>query len=335
MGVVKRFFIGNKFILMTVCDIIQLSACDIISSFAEGNIMEQTVYIDLFFLINFSMDFLGLFLATKLLGREKSILRLALSAIFGGVYACLALIFPLDSYFPLLSIVVDALACVAMAFIAVFKRKAPRGVISFALVYGAVSILLGGAMTALFYAFNRLGLDKAFSGAENTVSDGISVYIFAVFAAISGFITLIGGRFFKKKALRQGGTLEIEYRGRRVGLECMCDSGNLLREPISQIPCILIELEAVKKILPDRFFEAVKSDELEKIPLSESSRIRMIPAQSASGEALLIGMRPDKIILNMGSGAICVAAYLAFTRQKISANGARALVPSELAMCAV
>ena len=62
--------------------------------------MEQTVYIDLFFLINFSMDFLGLFLAAKLLERSKRLLRLALAAIFGGIYACVALISPLNACIP-------------------------------------------------------------------------------------------------------------------------------------------------------------------------------------------------------------------------------------------
>ena len=296
--------------------------------------MEQTVYIDLFFLINFSMDFLGLFLAAKLLGRSKSLIRLALAAIFGGGYSCLTLIFPFQSYLSVLSIVIDALACIIMALIVAFERKRVRGVISFALVYGAVSILLGGAMTALFSLFNRLGLDKAFSSAE-AQSDGVSVYIFAIFAALSGFATLLGGKFFKKKALRQGGTVEIEYRGRSVSLACMCDSGNLLREPISQMPCILVDIEALSGLFPNSFLRAVRCGNLEKISLSESSRIRMIPAQGAVGSTLLVGLRPDRITLDMGNGDTSVEAYLALSSTKISANGAKALIPSELALCAV
>ncbi len=294
--------------------------------------MEQTVYIDLFFLINFSMDFLGLFLATRLLGRSGSILRLVLASIFGGLYSCITLIFSLQT--SLLSLAIDALACLMMAFIAVFKRKAPRGVISFALVYGAVSILLGGAMTALFYLFNRLGLDKVFSGVE-AESDGISVYIFVIFAALSGGATLLGGRFFRRRALRQGGVIEIEYRGRRVSLTCICDSGNLLREPISQRPCILVELDSLSGLLSDSILRCIKSGTLDKIPPTEASRIRMIPASGAVGRSLLIGFRPDRILLDMGKGATYVDAYLAITEAKISANGARALIPSELAISAV
>ena len=296
--------------------------------------MEQTVYIDVFFLINFSMDFLGLFLGNKLLGRKESLLRLFLAAVFGGLYACVSLIFSFDSISPLLSFAVDAIACVVIAFIAVFHKKAWRGVFSFALVFGAVSILLGGAMTALFYAFNRLGIDKAFGNEEGQSSDGISVWIFVIFASISALITVFSGKFFKKKALRQSGFIEIEYRRKKIKIECLCDSGNLLREPISHLPCILVEFDAVQSIFSKEFRAYYMEGKLEKISsfsFLESSRIRMIPVKTASGESLLVGIRPDSIRIDMGKGMTLFDAYIAFSKEKISANGAKALVPSELA----
>ena len=293
--------------------------------------MEQTVYIDVFFLINFSMDFLGLFLTAKLLSRRESLLRLFLAALFGGVYACIDLIFPLEDILFAFSVVIDALACFLMALIAVFHRRAIRGVFSFSLVFGAISILLGGAMTALFYAFNRLGLDRAF-GVGEAGSDGISVWLFAVFAAISGFVALIGGKFFKKKASRQSGEVEIIYGKRSVKLSCMCDSGNLLREPISQLPCILVDLDSVKGIFPRSLYDSVRTGNIEELPSAEASRIRMIPACDASGEVMLFGIRPDDILLDMGKGALSVCAYIVFSQEKISAQGAKALVPSELVL---
>lgn len=300
--------------------------------------MEQTVYIDVFFLINFSMDFLGLFLANKLLGRRESLLRLFFAAAFGGLYACFSLIFSFDSISPLLSFLFDAISCLAIAFIASFHKRAKSGFLSFALVFGAVSILLGGAMTALFYAFNRLGLDKVFGDTQNQSDDGISVWIFVIFASVSALITVFSGKFFKKKALRQSGVIEIEYRKRKIKLDCVCDSGNLLREPISQLPCILVEIEAAQSIFSKEFCAYIKDGKLEQssiLSFVEASRIRMIPAQSASGESLLVGIRPDVIRIDMGGGMTEVCAYIVFSKDKIIANGAKALVPSELAFGAV
>ena len=297
--------------------------------------MVQTVYIDIFFLINFSMDFLGLFLGIKLLGYKKSLIRLILAALFGGVYASVSLILSLDSISPLLSFAVDAVACIVMAFIAIFHKRALKSVFSFALVFGAISILLGGAMTALFYLFNRLGLDKAFSGGDTQINDGMSVWLFAIFAAISGGGAILGGRFLKRKTMHRSGYIEIEYRGKSVKAPCICDSGNLLREPISQNPCILVELDAIKGLFSRSFCECIRRGTLEKIPLSEACRIRMIPASGAFGEDLLVGMRLDSVRVDMGKGSTGVEAYIVLVTEKISAQGAKALVPSEIAFCAV
>ena len=291
--------------------------------------MEQTVYIDLFFLINFSMDFLGLFIAAKLLCRKRRLLRLVLAAFFGGAYACFALVVPIQSYLSLFSLLVDALACVIMALIAVFERKYTRGVFSFAIVYGAISILLGGAMTALFSVFNRLGLDKLFAS-DGVEGDGISVYIFAIFAALSGLATLLGGRFFKKKSLRQGGTVEIEYRGRRASLNCICDSGNLLREPISQKLCILAELDALRPILSRELYKSALTGDISALEGLDASRVRLIPTQSAVGSAMLIGLRADRVYIDMGGAKTEVDVYIAISREKLLLKGVKALVPSEL-----
>ena len=295
--------------------------------------MEQTVYIDVFFLVNFSMDFLGLFLAASLLGKRRSVLRLLLSAVFGGAYACFALIAPLDEVFFGFSFLLDAISCFVMSAIAVYERRSLRGVFSFAIVFGALSVLLGGAMTALFYAFNRLGLDDAFkSGAGEASGDGISVWLFAFLATISGFMALIGGKFLKRKGLRQCGAIEIEYRGRTVCLECATDSGNLLREPISQLPCVLVELDSMRGVLSKGFCDCVRRGELDGFSAIDASRIRIVPARTAAGDTMLVGIRPDRLRLDMGKGYGTLDAYVVFSCEKISAHGAKALIPSELAL---
>ena len=159
--------------------------------------MEQTVYADIFFLINFSMDFLALFLVSRLLDKRLSLLRFILSAAIGGVYACVALFLPFSG---LAAFFIDAAMCVLMAFVAVGRRKQIKDAFIFSLVFCAASILLGGAMTALFNLFNKIGLDGLF-GTE-AGSDSISVWLFAALAAISGIVAALGGRFFKKRAVR-------------------------------------------------------------------------------------------------------------------------------------
>ena len=119
--------------------------------------MEQTVYIDLYFMINFAMDFLCFYLTSWLLSLHRSLLRTMLASAFGALYACVALLIGLRGIW---SILADLAICLLMCAIAYYRPKEARAVAVDALVYSAVSILLGGAMTALFYFFNRMGLDR-------------------------------------------------------------------------------------------------------------------------------------------------------------------------------
>lgn len=287
--------------------------------------MEQTVYVDIFFLINFSMDFLSLFLVARLLDKKVALLRFILSATIGGIYACIALFLPFSGLF---SFLIDAFACIVMTFIAIGKRRLIKDTFVFSLVFGAVSILLGGAMTALFHLFNKIGLDKLFGNNEG--GDGISVWLFAILAIISGAISVIGGRFFKRRSARRQGTLEINYVGATVRLPCLLDTGNLLREPISRLPCIVVDGDSVRKLFPRSFVDAIKKGDITKLRDREMTRVRMIPVNTAMGETVMYGIRVDYVSLDLGKGAAEVFTYIVISKDKISEKGIKALVPSEL-----
>lgn len=287
--------------------------------------MEQTVYVDLYFLINFSMDFLGLFLAARLLSYRVHPARCVLAAAFGALYACLSL-FVLPS--GVIGTVVDIAACGIMGVIALKRRKNLRQVGAYSLVYAAVSILLGGFMTVLFSFFNKLGLDKLVGGEQT--SDGISVWLFALLAAISGALSFFGGRIFKKKSSRKYGSVRVSYRGRRVSFGALCDSGNLLREPISAKPCIVADVRLMDEIFSPLSARAIKSGQLFELDATDSGRIRVIPAETVNGGGLLYALRADSVSIDMGRGWCEVDAYIAFSSVDIG-DAARALIPSELA----
>lgn len=289
--------------------------------------MEQTVYLDIYFLINFSMDFLGLFLSARLVERRIKYYRLVIAAGVGAAYACVALFL---SAAGLWRILLDALACLAVGGVAAFDRRALKSLPYFSLVFGAVSIILGGAMTALFYLFNRLGVDLLFGGGGG--GDGISVWLFAILAGISALLALKGGGALKKRAVRKRGRIEIEYGGKRTSLSCLCDSGNLLREPISRLPCVLVELDALSSVLPYSLTEAVKKGNITLIEERERPRVRLIPSQSATGKAMLVGFRVDALRIDMGGGAAKTDAYVVLMTEKISEKGIKALVPSEIVL---
>lgn len=289
--------------------------------------MEQDIYLDVYFLINFSMDLICFFIAARLLDTVFSPLRCVAASLLGGAYACVALLVLPNGYLQLLF---DVLACALICLVAIMRRGQFRSALSFFVVYVAVSLALGGIMTALFSLYNRLGLDKLM-GDEND-ADGLSVWVFGLMAALAGVAAIRGVMGIKRRGARRYGELEIEYGGRSVILKAICDSGNLLREPISGLPCVIVDTKIARDILPAALTSAVAEARTEGMSGYDMSRLRAVPTRTVSGDGILWAIRPDGLRLNMGRGWREITAYVALGDLGDGADGARALIPSSLAM---
>ena len=150
--------------------------------------MGQTVYVDLLFMINFSMDFLCFFLTARILALPLSLPRTLLASALGGIYSDIALFITLGA---LPSLLLDIFVCVLICAIAFLKKGELSSLPLYIIVYFAISMALGGFMTAIFNLLNKADIPL-----ESGASDGISVWAFAALAAVSGLLTFFGGRFF-------------------------------------------------------------------------------------------------------------------------------------------
>ena len=283
--------------------------------------MEQTVYVDLYFLINFSMDFLCFFLLSKLLSIRLPFWRTLAASALGGLYANLALFLPLAA---LPSLLVDMGVCTVMCAVALLRRHEMRQLPLYALVYVAISMVLGGTMTALFHLFNRLELPLELIG-----EDDISVWLFALLAIVGGLLTHACGRFFSKRGARRHARLTIEYRGRVCTVHALCDTGNLLREPIGGKPCIVVDVERLRGVLPNDLLDAAVRGAPPSPALCAryAGRIRFIPATSATGERMLLAIAVDAVSVDSGKGAHAVDALIV---PSPLGDTAEALIPPEL-----
>ena len=175
--------------------------------------MEQTVYADLLFLVNFSMDFLCFYITGSILKRRLSVIRALIASVCGGVYSVAVLFAYLV---PPFGLVLDALACIAMCAAVFIERKSKFSrVLLASAVYIGVSAALGGMMTALFNLLNTLNFPF---DAMDSQSEGIPVWLFAILAAVSGIATLAGGRFFREKQSEKRASVEISFCGKSVTL---------------------------------------------------------------------------------------------------------------------
>ncbi len=283
--------------------------------------MGQVVYVDLFFMINFSMDFLCFFLASQLLSSKLGLLRSLIASIFGGIYACVALFLPFGNIGAVIS---DICVCILMCLIA-FGTKG--SLLGHTCLYFAVSAVLGGFMTALFELLNRADLPL-----YSVSGDGISAYLLALLALISALISLAGGRFFRRRTSKKYTRVHIEFEGKTRVLTAFCDSGNLLRDPIGGKACIVTDIDAVEGFFPEELIQMSRCGCIDTT-VSDASlarRIRVIPTQSATGGGMLVAIRPDKISIGEGNEEHTSDALLALCVLGTAAEGCQALVPTSI-----
>lgn len=288
--------------------------------------MGQTVYADVLFLINFSMDFLVFYICARLSRRRLYPVRYALAAAIGGAYGVAALFIPDGGVLP---IACDLISLVLICMIAFYtKDERFRDFVGRCALFAGVSAILGGIMTALYSALNRSGL--AVLEAES--GDDISVWLFALLAAAGGAAAFAGGKRMRRLASAKQADIIISFDSNTVRLRAMTDTGNLLSDPLSGRGVMLCELDAVKSIFPPElvaFWDGGEISASTSLPEKYASRLRFIPAKGALGgkSSLLAAISPDVLTVISEIRSVEADILIAPVPQKLSAGESRALLP--------
>lgn len=294
---------------------------------------DGSVYADVLFLVNFSMDFLCFYVLSVLRSRRLNLLRTGIASAIGGAYSVAAVVLDLPP--PLY--VVTALA-VPVIMCAVGQKKNENGageLIRTSLGFFGVSLALGGVMTGIFSLINgtKIGKELAGGGADGA-EDGLSVWIFALLAASGAAATLIGGRNLRLRSTAKQGKMTLTYRGKTVTVRGMTDTGNLLTDPLSCRAVVICEFEAVRELFsPElcRFWSGGGIAGIDGLPEETAAELRFIPAESVLGKGSVItAIRPDRAVFETENGAREADILIAPVAKKLSAGGSRALFPPGL-----
>lgn len=300
--------------------------------------MGQIVYADLLFLVNFSMDFLCLFVTARLLRRPFIIWRGMIASAMGGVYSVAVLFVRMNT---LLGLIADLGFCVLMCLCAYgIKDKRTSEFLLHTTVYFGVSIGTGGCMTAMYSLLNRLDLPL---GEVEKNPDGISVWLFGLLAVISGCVALLGGKTFKNISTDTISAIKISYGGAELNVRGMTDTGNLLKDPISGKPVIMIDSRALVGVISGTAIEcALRGDITGLMAENGSCKARLIPIHTASGSSMVCAFVPDKLSIsvfenkrkNSRKSSFEVDALFAPARLKLPnyklARGCAALIPADI-----
>ncbi len=287
--------------------------------------MGQTVYADVLFLINFSMDFLVFYICARLSGKRLFALRSGLAAAVGGIYGIISLFLPEEGLVPLICDILSMLVICAIAFYRKIDRA--RDFLGRCVLFAGISAILGGIMTAIYTMLNRSGLAVL----EGESGDDISIWLFALLAAAGGAAAFVGGRRMRRISVAKQAEIEISFESKITRLRGMTDTGNLLTDPLSGRAVTICELDAVKEIFPEELNSFWKiGDPLQSsIPAEYASRLRFIPANGAVGAkgALICAIVPEYAAVIFEGKRTEVDVLIAPVPYKLSAGESRALLP--------
>ncbi len=260
----------------------------------------MTIYLDIILCENLLMNYIILF-ATYVIIKPKTKhpqISMILSSLLGSIYAIIV-------YLNILSIYTNLLAKITLSVVMVYIAFAPPNVkqlLKQILIFYLVSFIFGGCTFALIYFLKPENVEM-----KNGVFVGMYPIRVGLIAGVIAFIiTQIAFKINKSKLNNKNTFIEIELynKNKMTKARALLDSGNMLKEPISQKPVIVVEKTTLSKIIPEEVLDYIEKivggDDQEKNEMQEYlSKIRMVPFMSLGKEnGMLIGIRLDKIKIN-------------------------------------
>ncbi|HHY77240.1 MAG TPA: sigma-E processing peptidase SpoIIGA [Clostridiales bacterium] len=274
---------------------------------------------------NLLMNYLILFSTAKLTKSRYKKINILLASIAGAIYAVFYYYPGFEYLYTWFLKIIFSLFIIVVAFNPYTLKEFCRKI----LVFYIVSIIFGGAAFGIYYLIN--GVKFAYKGIFYIDSFPVKLLLASILLAYI-FVRFSWG-YIISKIKREKVLLDVSIikEDKKAYLVALLDTGNSLTDPITNLPVLVAEYEAIKELLPSeiqRIFEENKENNLNAIAsvLSRSewiTRFRFIPFNSLGVEnGLLIGFKPDGIRIEDNSGKnfirdIIVAIY----NKKLSRDG--------------
>jgi len=196
-------------------------------------------------------------------------------------------------------------------------------------IFYIVSFVFGGAAFGLFYFINGLNLTE--NGISFIRDFPLKILIVAVVLAyftIKYSWDYVQHRIKREKLIVR---VEMSFDSRQLCIDALIDTGNSLKDPITNVPVMITDYSMIRELLPNdiqKIFERCPENELNAIAeiMSTSkwaARFRIIPFRSLGREnGMLIGFRPDVVtIFDSGKGIYLNNIVVAIYRRKLSRDG--------------
>ena len=248
----------------------------------------MTLYVYIIFLENIIMNSIIILATGIILKNTQRIWRNLVSSGIGAIYAILIY----TSNFKIYSnIILKVILSVVIVYIA-FKPANIRSFLKHIIIFYLTSFTFGGVAFALLYFVRPQ--DILF---QNGVLIGTYPIKMILAGGILGFIIItFAFKNIKGKLTRKDMMCTVIIGNTRI--TAIVDTGNLLKDPITKMPVLIMEREMLKGIFPEIILEnATDIVNGKEIELGEySSKLRVIPYKSIGKEnGLLLGIKAKNI----------------------------------------
>lgn len=257
----------------------------------------MTIYIDIVLVENIIMNFIILFATAIILKIKIKYIRIFVASLLGAVYSVIAYMGILKLYSNIIMKILLSILIVYIAFNPQSIKKMWKNLVIFYLT----SFVFGGVAFALIYILKPQDIlmkNGLFLGTYplKTVLLGAIISLLVI---LVGF-KIVKGKFSKKDMFCD---LEIKINNKIVKTTAMIDTGNCLKEPISNIPVIVLEHTLLYECIPKQILnnlEKIIGGGFEEIPqeIKEKyiSKLKLIPYSSLGKQnGMLLGIKPEYV----------------------------------------
>lgn len=255
------------------------------------------IYLDVVILENLIMNSIIMYATAIILKIDIKHFRILISSTIGAIYSVLTYISNFQIYS---NLILKIILSIIMVYIA-YKPKNIKILSKQILIFYLTSFLFGGVAFALIYVIKpqEILMKKGLFLGTYPLK---SVFLAAIIASI---ICILGFKIVKNKISKKDMFYKviITINKKQIETTAMVDTGNLLKDPITGAPVIVVEATLLENIIPQEILlnlENIIGGEFEyvteEVRSEYISKLKLIPYTSLGKQnGMLLGLKSDKV----------------------------------------
>ena len=257
----------------------------------------MTVYIDVVLIENLIMNYIIIFATGIILKIKMKQIRIILGSLIGAIYTIIAYVSNLRIYS---NFILKFILSIIIVYVS-FNPQTQKQLWKSLLIFYLTSLVFGGAAFAIIYVVRPQEILR-----NNQLIFGTTSMKIILFSAILAFIVIIlAFKIVKNKISKKDMFCDIEVKINEeiIKTKAMIDTGNFLKEPITNKSVVVIEHTLLYDCIPKQILNNIEqilggdfTNVPEEIREEYISKLKFIPFSSLGKQnGMLIGINAKYI----------------------------------------